>query len=92
MGLWLDSGLHPYQHQQALTKPSPSLSGWGQANQNVAQVLTGNTLLDGASPEESGGCLPAEPLQEAVTFIHPVGRSNTVSPGSREHLSKGLTQ
>lgn len=26
-------------------------------------IPMGDTLLDGASPEESGGCLPAEPLQ-----------------------------
>lgn len=92
MGLWLGKAPRPYQRRQAFTEPPPSARHWGLARRSGVRVLTRDRLLEGASSEESGGRLPAEPLQEAVTFIHPAGRSKAVSPGSRGCLSRGLTR
>lgn len=49
--------------------PSPALH----------QLLTRDALGDRAASEQGGGRLPAQPLYQAVPFIHPAGKANMVS-------------
>lgn len=55
-----------------------------------AELLTGDTLLDGATAEERWGSLLAQPLEQAVSLIYPAGKQTGSGSGSPQHISQSL--